>query len=228
VQTGMDALPAMRPGESDVKIVKLFCLLGLVVVSLQSCVIASDSKEMRILPAAAGICGITVGVTTVGDLAKRLGPGKICIGGHPYGGTVWRDKATGFVLRVDGFHYSYDGTEVIDRVCLTNWQYGNQVVGYPPDVAKKLAKISAPRVDLHLTGTGLLGQVLPGDSETQSVALLTAKYGTPKVTKSQYEWQFKGWVPYTDKEAFNEWWVTLHADKGKVAIVEVGCSTIDR
>ena len=206
---------------------KLFCLLG-AVVALQTCVIAGVSKETRIVPDAAAICGITVGVTTVGDLAKRLGPGKTCIGGHPYGGAVWRDKATGFVLYVDGFHYAGDGTEVIDRVCLTNWQYGDQVVGYPPDVAEKQAKISAPRVDMQLAGTGLLGQVLPGDNAAQAIALLTAKYGSPKVTKGRYEWQFKGWVPYTDKEAFNEWWITLHTDKRKVSIVEAGCSTVDR
>jgi len=176
----------------------------------------------------AAICGVTVGVTPRGDLAKRFGPGKMCVGGHPYGGAVWRDKATGFVLYVDGFHYAYDGSEVIDRVCLANWQYCDQVVGYPPDVARKQAKVSAPRVDIQLTGNGLLGQVLPGDNAAQAIALMTEKYGSPKATRGRYEWQIKGWVPYSDEEAFNEWWVTLHADKGKVSIVEVGCSTIDR
>jgi len=75
------------------------------------------------------LAGIRVGSFTMGELERRLGPGKVETGGHPQGARLWRSKQTGWFIYADGFDFGKDGTYIVNQVTFSvdidgDWKKG--------------------------------------------------------------------------------------------------------
>jgi len=79
---------------------------------------AENTEPKTSIPKIANIAGIKVGYSSMQELEKNLGKGKVTIGGHPNGARLWRVKGTSWVIFADAFCYSERGS-VVDHLDIT-------------------------------------------------------------------------------------------------------------
>ena len=138
---------------------------------------AGQSKGPRaFIPQIANTAGIKVGYSSMAELERKLGKGRVTIGGHPNGARLWRVKGTSWVIYADAFEYSRRGA-VVDRFEIT----GDRKSGdYLPDITVDPAP--GQQVPFgRLTGHELAwaGGISLGIGEDKLLKLLKQKSWTP-------------------------------------------------
>jgi hypothetical protein len=67
-----------------------------------------------IVPQIGRVFGLRIGLDTMEQLERRLGPGKAITGGHPHGARLWISSDRLWVICADGFDYGHGGRLVQD------------------------------------------------------------------------------------------------------------------
>ncbi len=112
----------------------------------------AKTRGETVSPRLAKVLGLVIGQSTMGELERRFGPGKIITGGHPQSARLWRSKQTGWGVRADGFEFGKDGTYLLEEITInrdlpTDWKNG------------------IPEIDLSRNRFVLLQSVKLGDSK---------------------------------------------------------------
>jgi len=153
---------------------------------------AAEGRHSSVsIPSIANIAGVKVGYSSMEELEKRLGKGKVMIGGHPNGARLWRVKKTSWVIYADAFEYSPRGA-VLDNFDVTVDAKPGQDV---------------PFARLTKTELGWLGRVQIGMSEEELLQFL--KQNSYAATKLHEGWlvKAKGFSPVTSDTLypFQQW-----------------------
>jgi hypothetical protein len=84
-----------------------------VILRLSAAANATENKGPKTsIPKIASVAGIKVGYSSMEELERQLGEGKVATGGHPNGARLWRVKGTSWGIYVDAFEYSERGAVV--------------------------------------------------------------------------------------------------------------------
>ena len=172
------------------------------------------------IPAIAQILGIRVGKDTMETLEKRLGPGAVCVGGHPSGGRAWFIKGLNVYVYADGFDYSDDG-RLIDNLVIAETKEDARIC---PPYGQPMPPV--PKVNPGKLPLGWLGRVLPGDYKA-AVLNATTSLPSPKLQGHTLYWKAAG--EFRDLPIVNlrpgmertNWYAKLTFKDGKVTVVEV-------
>jgi hypothetical protein len=144
------------------------------------------------VPAIAQIAGIRIGADTVEAVERKLGHGRVVIGGHPNGGREWHCKPAEWSLYVDGFYYDAAGHRITDALLIEQLSPGTQ-----DDTP--VAKIPRQRMRF-------LGVVSLGMTRAAVLQAIGSRLPPPTATKNHLVWteacvrwinhkhyQIKGW-----------------------------------
>jgi hypothetical protein len=150
-----------------------------------------NNKPKTLIPQIANFAGIKVGYSSMEELERQLGKGKVAVGGHPNGARVWRVKGTSLVVYADAFDYSKRGA-VVDSF----------------DIMESSNKLDAdaPYARLPKDDFALLGEIKLGMDEDK--LLETLKRKSLVVSKDTDGWlvKAKGWSPLTSiPNPLQEW-----------------------
>jgi hypothetical protein len=164
-----------------------------VVFSALNAASAAEAKASKtFIPNIATVAGIQVGFSSMDELERQLGKGKVSIGGHPNGARLWRVKGTPWVIDADAFDYSERGA-VVDS-------FG---IGIDPTPAADLPYARRDKNDL-----AWLGKISLGMDEASLLQILKQSSAPTKIADG---WQIKarGYSPLTSipLNPFQEWTV---------------------
>lgn len=170
---------------------------------LAAAVTPAQAAPKTSIPSIASIAGVKVGFSSMDELERRLGKGKVTTGGHSNGARLWRVKGTSWVIYADAFDYSKRGA-VVDTLQISLDPKSDRDVPY--------ARLS--RKDLGLKSGISLGI----DQETLLKGLERNAWTASQVPDG---WQVKapGYSPLTSIDSFHEWSASFEVkDKALVGI----------
>lgn len=155
------------------------------------------------IPSIANIAGVKIGYSSMEELEKRLGKGKVMVGGHPNGARLWRVKGTLWVVYADAFEYSKQGI-VVDSFSITTDPNPGPDVPYTWPTGRELAWLGGISLGIHEDKLlEILKQNALSATKVADCWLLTAKGYSPLTS-----------VP---TEPFQEWTVRFSIKKKSLA-----------
>jgi hypothetical protein len=170
--------------------------VGTLVFLLTAVVLPSEAAENKgpktSIPKIANIAGIKVGYSSMQELEKQLGKGKVTVGGHPNGARLWRVKGTSWVIYADAFCYSERGAVVHSLDITVDPGWSGQDLPYT-----------------RLTRNGLAwdGRISLGIDEANLLKLLKQNSWTPVKLADGWLVEAQGHSPLTSDPLypFNQW-----------------------
>jgi hypothetical protein len=169
------------------------CVAALVLLLLPVAHAGEKNRQRTIIPKIANFAGVKIGYSSMDEVERQLGKGKVGVGGHPNGARLWRVKGTSWVIYADAFNYSERGA-VVDNFDI--------VVDPTPEPG-------VPYTRRGKKGFAWLGKISLGMDEGKLLEILKQK--SYVVTKVADGWQVKakGFSPITSvpTEPYLEWTV---------------------
>jgi hypothetical protein len=153
---------------------------------------AAEKKDRKtVIPKIASIARIKVGYSSMEDLERHLGKGKVTIGGHPNGARLWRVKGTSWIIHADAFCYSERGA-VVDCFDIT----------MDPGPSEKMPYARSTRDKLVWAGGNSLGL-----NEDNLLKFLEQNSWTPVKLEDGWLVTAEGYSPLTSDPLypFNRW-----------------------
>lgn len=170
---------------------------------------ANEIKGPRTtIPKIANIAGIEVGYSSMAELERQLGRGRVTIGGHSNGARLWRVKGTSWVIFADAFEYSERGS-VVDRFEITA---DGKPGDYLPDVTVDPSPLQrVPNARLTRYKLALAGGISLGIDEDKLLKLLKQKSWTPVKLADGWRVEAQGHSPLTSNPLYpyHQWSATF-------------------
>jgi hypothetical protein len=170
---------------------------------------AGQSQQPKTsIPRIANIAGIKVGYSSMAELERRLGKGRVTIGGHSNGARVWRVKETSWVIYADAFEYSERGA-VVDRLQIT--ADGNPDEYLPDITVDPSPGRRVPYARLTQRELAWAGGISLGIDEDKLLKLLKHKSWTPVKLPDGWRIEARGQSRLTSDllYPYQQWWVTF-------------------
>lgn len=154
------------------------------------------------IPKIARMLGVQVGYNGQHALQRKLGYGRIAIGGHPNSRQMWRIRSPKSEVVTDGFNMNREG------YIIESLDWGTLEV---PDVRGP----DVPMVKRLPRGSGWMGNIYPGMTKRQVERLIEGKLSPPKKKGEIWEWKEKGYyrLPH---DLYFEWVATLSFQRDRL------------